>query len=125
MTHAAPGQFTKGAWWPTGRTVGGTAELCITTGFRFYVGAVGSPWYVDVEDGFTFNGCSMPWWARWAFDMGGLEVPSAVHDRLRRASWCPLWLGNLIFLHAMFVYGTKRWQAVVACAGTFASTRRD
>ena len=118
--------FTRGAWWPTGETSDcHNAQIAVTTGFSFKIGSLGSPWSIDIEEGFVCDLWSGPWWCRWAFAVGKVEIPGAVHDKCRSLAWMPLWMGNLIFLHAMWVYGTPKHQAIVACIATFMNKRRD
>lgn len=108
------GQFTRGSWWPTGRTIGGRAELCVTRSFRFYIGRPNSPLYIEVPDGFVFDGASIPHWSRYFFPVGSIEIPAAIHDFVRQDRTIPLWLGDLIFLHAMLAYGTPKLASLVA-----------
>ncbi len=54
-----------------------------------------------------------------------MVLSGAVHDELRKAQWCPLWLGNLVFLHAMNVEGTSLFSKLIAFAAVWFNRRRD
>lgn len=54
-----------------------------------------------------------------------MVLSGAVHDELRKAAWCPLWLGNLIFLHAMNVERTGLLSKWIAFAAVWFNGRRD
>lgn len=118
--------FTRGAYWPTDEVnAGGHRIYEFVEGFRFYLGGPGSPWWVEVPTGRRSDLASVPRRARSFIREDRMIKAGGVHDECRRNPRIPLWLADLVFLHAMWVERTPVFDMVVAFIAVRFNSRRD
>lgn len=123
-TAAGNGAFEGAAFWPTGQTdISGRPIWCVVFGPLVH----NSPRLgrLEIPDGFTFDGPSIPWLVSWAMPAGSMFLASAVHDWLLAETDVDKHDCDKAFRDALDACGCPGWAAWLAYRAVRSQTRRD
>ncbi len=123
--RTANGAFEGVGFWPTGESdkASGRPIWCVVGGPLIH-----HSWRlgrIEIPEGFTFDGPSIPWLASWAMPSGSMFLGSAVHDWLLARTTVAKPLCDLVFRDALDACGCPGWAVWVAFLAVRTQSGRD